>query len=61
MTPVDASPWRHRDFRLCWTGQASDVLGPSLSSVAIPLVAVVSLHATTWQAAVSRPPRPPLW
>ncbi|WP_327370716.1 MFS transporter [Streptomyces sp. NBC_01217] len=49
---ADSSLWRHRDFRLYWTGQASDVLGSSLSSVAIPLVAVVSLHATTWQAAV---------
>ncbi|MFJ3642883.1 MFS transporter [Streptomyces sp. NPDC090108] len=47
-----SSLWRHHDFRLYWTGQASDVLGSSLSSVAIPLVAVVSLHATTWQAAV---------
>lgn len=46
------SLWRHRDFRLYWTGQAADVLGSSLSSVAIPLVAVVTLHATTWEAAV---------
>ncbi|MGW2081921.1 MFS transporter [Streptomyces sp. NPDC001939] len=49
---TDPSLWRHRDFRLYWTGQASDVLGSSLSSVAIPLVAVVTLHATTWQAAI---------
>jgi MFS family permease len=49
---ADSSLWRHRDFRLYWAGQASDVLGSSLSSVAIPLVAVVSLHATTWEAAV---------
>ncbi|MFF1737370.1 MFS transporter [Streptomyces sp. NPDC058247] len=46
------SLWRHRDFRLYWTGQASDVLGSSLSSVALPLVAVITLHATTWQAAI---------
>ncbi|MFD5759649.1 MFS transporter [Streptomyces sp. NPDC127044] len=49
---ADSSLWRHRDFRLYWAGQASDVLGSSPSSVAIPLVAVVSLHATTWEAAV---------
>ncbi|MFE2971765.1 MFS transporter, partial [Streptomyces sp. NPDC059340] len=49
---ADSSLWRHRDFRLYWAGQASDVLGSSLSSVAIPMVAVVSLHATTWEAAV---------
>lgn len=50
--PPRTSLWRHRDFRLYWTGQASDVLGSSLSSVAIPLVAVITLHATTWQAAI---------
>lgn len=49
---TDSSLWRHREFRLYWTGQASDVLGSSLSSVAIPLVAVVTLHATTWEAAI---------
>ncbi|WP_328919787.1 MFS transporter [Streptomyces sp. NBC_01550] len=49
---AELSLWRHRDFRLYCTGQAADVLGSSLSSVAIPLVAVVSLHATTWEAAV---------
>lgn len=49
---ADSGLWRHRDFRLYWTGQASDVLGSSLNSVAIPLVAVVSLNATTWQAAI---------
>ncbi|MGW6154316.1 MFS transporter [Streptomyces sp. NPDC055144] len=49
---MNTSLWRHRDFRLYWTGQATDVLGSSLSSVAIPLVAVVTLHATAWEAAV---------
>ncbi|WP_405603366.1 MFS transporter [Streptomyces sp. NBC_00081] len=49
---TDSSLLRHREFRLYWTGQASDVLGSSLSSVAIPLVAVVTLHATTWEAAI---------
>ncbi|MET8683632.1 MFS transporter [Streptomyces sp. NPDC004732] len=46
------SLWRHRDFRYYWTGQAIDVMGSSLSSVAIPLVAVLTLHASAWQAAV---------
>ncbi|MFD7016654.1 MFS transporter [Streptomyces sp. NPDC059928] len=49
---MNTNLWRHRDFRLYWTGQATDVLGSSLSSVAIPLVAVVTLHASAWQAAV---------
>lgn len=30
------SLWRHRDFRLYRAGQAGDVVGSSLSSVAIP-------------------------
>ncbi|MGW7362669.1 MFS transporter [Streptomyces sp. NPDC054841] len=51
-SPPRTTLWRHRDFRLYWTGQAIDVLGSSLSSVAIPLVAVVTLHASAWQAAV---------
>lgn len=50
--PPRTSLWRHRDFRLYWSGQAIDVMGSSLSSVAIPLVAVVTLHASAWQAAV---------
>ncbi|MGC5006388.1 hypothetical protein OIE61_39825 [Streptomyces sp. NBC_01762] len=33
---AESSLWRHRDFRLYWTGHAADVLGSSLSSVAIP-------------------------
>ncbi|MFA3837799.1 MULTISPECIES: hypothetical protein [Streptomyces] len=33
---ADSSLWRHRDFRLYWTSQAGDVLGSSLSSVAVP-------------------------
>ncbi|QEU96919.1 hypothetical protein [Streptomyces kanamyceticus] len=65
MTPTESSLWRHRDFRLYWTDQASDVLGSSLSTVAIPLVAVVSLHATVWEAAVlaavQKTPHAPAW
>ncbi|MFB6781699.1 hypothetical protein ACFCX0_30920 [Streptomyces sp. NPDC056352] len=49
---ADSHLWQHRDFRLYWTGQASDVLGSPLSSTAIPLVAVVTLHAKTWQATI---------
>jgi MFS family permease len=46
------SLWQHADFRRFWAAQAADVCGSSLSTVAVPLVAVVTLHATTWEAAV---------
>ncbi|MEE4495097.1 MULTISPECIES: MFS transporter [unclassified Streptomyces] len=50
--PAADSLWRHIDFRRYWLGQAANVCGSSLSSVAVPLVAVVTLHATTWEAGV---------
>jgi MFS family permease len=43
---------RHRDFRLLWAGQASSRLGSSMTSVALPLIAVAALDATAFQAAV---------
>ncbi len=42
----------HRDFRLLWTGQTVGRLGSSVTSVALPLVAVASLHASTFQVAL---------
>lgn len=36
---------RHRDFRLLWTGETTSSLGSSISSVALPLVALAELHA----------------
>ncbi|WP_308129885.1 MFS transporter [Kitasatospora aureofaciens] len=35
----------HRDFRLLWAGESVSKLGSSVTSVALPLVAVVSLDA----------------
>jgi MFS family permease len=43
------SLWRHRDFMLLWTGQSVSEIGSSVTFVALPLVAVVLLHATTFQ------------
>jgi MFS family permease len=42
----------HRDFRLLWIGQASSKLGSSVTSVAMPLVAVATLNATAFEAAI---------
>ncbi len=43
---------RHRDFRLLWVAQASSKLGSSVTSVAMPLVAVATLNATTFETAI---------
>jgi MFS family permease len=37
--------WRHRDFRLLWAGETASRLGSSVTTVALPLVAVLVLHA----------------
>jgi predicted MFS family arabinose efflux permease len=42
----------HRDFRLLWIGQTTSKLGSSVTSVALPLVAVATLEASTFQVAV---------
>lgn len=42
----------HRDFRLLWIGQSASKLGSSVTSVALPLVAVATLGATTFQVAL---------
>jgi MFS family permease len=38
----------HRDFRLLWFGETTSSLGSSVASVALPLVAVVTLQAGTF-------------
>ncbi len=41
--------WRHRDFMLLWAGQSVSEIGSAVTIVALPLVAVVVLHATTFE------------
>lgn len=54
--PTDARPagglLRHRDFRLLWAGQAVSSVGSNVTTVALPLVAVAVLDASTFQVAV---------
>ena len=40
--------WRHRDFLLLWSGQAVSELGSAVTLLAVPLIAVVLLHASTF-------------
>jgi MFS family permease len=40
---------RHRDFRLLWCGEVAGKYGQSVTSVAMPLVAVATLHASPFR------------
>ncbi|MFG2331717.1 MFS transporter [Streptomyces sp. NPDC048604] len=58
MTPCAETPfasstslWRHRDFRRYLTGQAASVTGSSITQMALPVLAVLHLDATTAQVA----------
>lgn len=42
----------HRDFRLLWFGQSISDIGTAVSTVVVPLVAVVYLHATAFEVGV---------
>lgn len=43
------SPFAHRDFRLLLAGQTTSQLGAQVSGVAIPLLAVLTLHASPFE------------
>src|SRR5271156_4211705 len=43
---------RHRDFRLLWAGETVSELGSQVSLLAIPLLAVRTLHATVFQVGI---------
>lgn len=40
------SLWRHGDFRRLWIGETTSKLGTRITSVALPLVAIVTLEAS---------------
>ncbi|MBK3642354.1 MULTISPECIES: MFS transporter [Streptomyces] len=48
---LQTSLWRHRNFRTFLIGQSASVTGSSISSMVIPVIAVLELHATTSQVA----------
>ncbi|GLV88366.1 hypothetical protein Slala03_80550 [Streptomyces lavendulae subsp. lavendulae] len=45
------SLWRHRDFRRYLSGQAASVTGSAISSMVIPVLAVLEWDATTAEVA----------
>lgn len=42
---------RKRDFRLLWIGETTSTVGTAVTSVALPLVAISELHASTFAVA----------
>jgi MFS family permease len=44
-----AGLWGHRDFTLLWAGQTISQFGSQISTVAVPLIAVITLHASAAQ------------
>ncbi|MEU0041267.1 MFS transporter [Streptomyces sp. NPDC006333] len=52
--PVPSSLWRDVDFRRLWTGQTASQLGEHASLVVLPLVAVLTLHASAGRLGVLR-------
>ncbi|MFC4512265.1 MFS transporter [Streptomyces ehimensis] len=50
--PAGRSLWRHGDFLRYWSACAVDVAGSGVTGVALPLIAVVSLHATVWEVSL---------
>ncbi|SFW61264.1 MFS transporter [Amycolatopsis australiensis] len=44
--------WGNGDFRLLWTGETTSMLGSMVASTALPLVAVVTLQASTFEVAL---------
>jgi MFS family permease len=49
---VESTLWRHRDFDLLWAGQTVSRVGTEVSTLAIPLIAIQLLHATTFEVGV---------
>ncbi len=41
--------WHHLDFRRLWIGETVSQFGTQISQLALPLVAILVLHATTFQ------------
>ncbi|MFI0912444.1 MFS transporter [Streptomyces abikoensis] len=50
--PAGRSLWRHGDFVRYWSACAVDIAGSGVTGVALPLIAVVSLHASVWQVSL---------
>lgn len=46
------SLWRHHDFMKYWLGESASILGSQVGMIALPMLAVISLHASVAQMGV---------
>ncbi|GAA1982236.1 MFS transporter [Catenulispora subtropica] len=46
------SLWRNRDFLLLWSGQTAGAVGPQITLVALPLIALRELRASTFDVSL---------
>jgi MFS family permease len=46
--------WSNPDFLLLWAGQTISLAGSQIGGIALPLVAILTLNATTFQLGVLR-------
>ncbi|HZS94319.1 MAG TPA: MFS transporter, partial [Chloroflexota bacterium] len=51
-SPSSRSLWRHANFLKLWIGQTVSLFGSGVTQLALPLTAVVTLHASTVQMGV---------
>ena len=49
LRPVTGRLWRHRDFRRLWAAQTVSRFGSMVGELALPLTAILVLHASTLQ------------
>lgn len=41
--------WHNFNFLCLWTGETISMIGSAVTQLALPLTAIVLLHATPWQ------------
>lgn len=46
--------WKHHDFMCYWSGQAVSLFGTQVTVIALPLVAILTLHGSTKQVGLLR-------
>jgi len=44
--------WRHQNFMLLWAGQTVSLLGTQITTLALPTIAILLLHATPFEVGV---------
>ncbi len=54
MRPQLTGLWRHPDFLKLWIGQTVSLFGSQITSLALPLTAVLTLQATPGQMGMLR-------